>query len=43
MNDLQLQQELQLGEAVAGRGLGVFASFLRRPLEHQLEPTLQLL
>lgn len=39
--NLELQNEAQLGEAVTGRGLGVFASLLRRPLQHQLKPPLQ--
>lgn len=43
INNLELQYELQLGEAVTGRGPGVFASFLGRPLQHQLQPPLQLL
>ena len=41
--DLELQDDLQLGEAVAGRSFGVFSSLLRRPLEHQLQPLLHLL
>lgn len=39
--NLELQNDLQLGEAVAGCSPGVFASLLRRPLQHQLKPPLQ--